>query len=138
MLVGIAFMSRCLGSAVNAKLIVSVSFGTRPLFKWKGKSCSDNESHLCCLGHGTFLSWMANVRTSFFTVRILVWNRNGSTLRSVGSDNMLLPVPFQGQGWHVVCQRVRRVHQFLLRGFWRMVVFGLSGYSLEPCAYGRY
>ena len=41
----------------------------------------------------TFLSWMANVRTSFFTVRITVWNRSGLTLRSVGSGNILLPVP---------------------------------------------
>ena len=40
----------------------------------------------------TFLSWMANVRTSFFTVRIPVWNRSGLTLRSVGSSGTLLPV----------------------------------------------
>ena len=31
----------------------------------------------------TLLSWMADVRTSFFIVRILVGNKNGSTLRSV-------------------------------------------------------
>ena len=42
----------------------------------------------------TFLSWMANVRTSFFTVRIPVWNRSGLTLRSGGLENMLFLVPF--------------------------------------------
>ena len=35
----------------------------------------------------TFLSWMANVRTSFFTVQIPLWNRSGLTLRSVGSGS---------------------------------------------------
>ena len=56
----------------------------------------------------TYLSWMADVRTSFFIVRILIGNRNGSTLRSVGSNNMFPPVLCLGQEWHVVCQRVRR------------------------------
>ena len=45
----------------------------------------------------TFLSWMANVRTSFFIVRIPVWNGSGLTLRSVGSGNILPPVTC-GQG----------------------------------------
>ena len=119
------------GGAGCSKLIVSVSFGSTALFKWKGKSCPDSEARLCCLGHGDILVMDGNVRTSFFIVRILVWNRNGLTSRSVGSDNMLPPVPC-GQGWHVFCQRVRRVHQFLLRGLWEMVVSGLSGSSLEP------
>ena len=54
MWVGTATMSRCLES-VEAKLIVSVSFGSSTLFKWKGKSCSVYEAHLCCLGHGDIL-----------------------------------------------------------------------------------
>ena len=56
------------------------------------------------LDHGDLLV-MVNARTSFFTVRISVRNRNGLTLRFVGSGDMLLPVPFLGQGWCVVCQR---------------------------------
>ena len=36
------------------KLIVSVSFGTQAVLKWKGKSCL-GEAHLCCLGHGDIL-----------------------------------------------------------------------------------
>ena len=40
----------------------------------------------------TFLSWMANVRTSFFTVQAPVGIWNGLTLRSVGSNSMFLLV----------------------------------------------
>ena len=43
------------GECGEAKLIVSVSFGSQAFLKWKGKSCSDNEAHLCCLGHGDIL-----------------------------------------------------------------------------------
>ena len=39
---------------------MSVSFGARALFNWKGKSCPDGEAGTCCLGHGDILSWMAN------------------------------------------------------------------------------
>ena len=67
------------------------------------------------------MSWMANARTSSFIVRALVGIRNGLMLRSVGSNNMFLPVLFLRQEWHVVCQRVRKVHQFLIRG---ILVFG--------------
>ena len=31
------------------------SFGASALFIWKGKSCPDNEAHLCCLCHGDSL-----------------------------------------------------------------------------------
>ena len=31
------------GECGEAKLIVSVSFGTRALFKWRGKSCPDTD-----------------------------------------------------------------------------------------------
>ena len=34
---------------------VSVSFGTRALFKWKGKSCPDCEAFSCSLEHGDLL-----------------------------------------------------------------------------------
>ena len=36
---------------------------------------------------------------------------------------MLLPVPFLEQGWHVVCQRVRRVHLFLSWGMLFLAFF---------------
>ena len=40
----------------------------------------------------TFLLWMVNAKTSSCIVRILVGNRNGSILRSVGSNSMPLLV----------------------------------------------
>ena len=85
----------------------------------------------------TYLSWMADVRTSFFIVRILVGNRNGSTLRSVGSNNMFLPVLCLGQEWHVVCQRVRRVYPLLLWGILGMAFFGFFGFSSVSCVLGE-
>ena len=81
------------GERRGTKLIVSVSFGTHALFKWKGKSCPCNEGNSCWLGMVMFLSWMANARTSFFIARILVRIRNGLTSRSVGSSNMSPPFP---------------------------------------------
>ena len=39
----------------GAKLIVSVSFGSSALFRWRCQSCSDGEGHLCWLGHGDIL-----------------------------------------------------------------------------------
>ena len=35
--------------------IVSVSFGTSALFKWKGESCPGNDETSCWLGHGDLL-----------------------------------------------------------------------------------
>ena len=84
----------------------------------------------------TFLSWIATVRTSFYTVRILVWNRSGLTFRSVGSSGILLPV-LCVQEWYAVYQRVRRVHLLLSREVLGVVHFGHSGCSLESCACGR-
>ena len=43
------------GECGEAKLIVSVSFGTRALFKWKGKSCPDSEARSCWPDHGDVL-----------------------------------------------------------------------------------
>ena len=43
------------GECGEAKLIVSASFGSSALFKWKGKSCLENEAHLRWLDHGDIL-----------------------------------------------------------------------------------
>ena len=43
------------GELGEAKLIVSVSFGTSVLFKWRGKHCPSNDGHSCWLGHGDIL-----------------------------------------------------------------------------------
>ena len=44
-----------IGECGEAKLIVSVSFGTHALSSWKGKSCPDGEANSCCLDHGDIL-----------------------------------------------------------------------------------
>ena len=85
----------------------------------------------------TFLSWMVNARTSSFIGRTLVGNRIGLTLRSVGSNSMFPLVLCSRQEWHVVSQRVRRVHQFLLRRMLFVAFFGLFGFFLVPFAYGE-
>ena len=79
------------------------------------RTMKDTSSRLAMV---TFLSWMANVRMSSFIGRTLARNRNGLTLRSVGSNSMFLLVLCLRQGCYDVCQRVRRVHPFLL---WRML-----------------
>ena len=43
------------GKCGDAKLIVSVSFGSSAPFRWRRQSCSDGEGHLCWLGHGDIL-----------------------------------------------------------------------------------
>ena len=43
------------GKCGDAKLIVSVSFGSSALFRWRRQSCSDDGGHLCYLGHGDIL-----------------------------------------------------------------------------------
>ena len=109
------------GEFGEAKLIVSVSLGGSAVFRWKRRSCPDDEGHLCCLGHGDILVMDGRCQDKFLH---RTDPRNGSTLRSVGSNNMLLPVLCFGQGWHVVCQRVRRVYPFPLWGMLSMAFFG--------------
>ena len=43
------------GEYGDAKLIVSLSFGSSAVFKWKGQSCPDDEGHLCWPDHGDIL-----------------------------------------------------------------------------------
>ena len=43
------------GECGEAKLNVSVSFGSTAVFRWKRQSCRDDEGHSCCLGHGDIL-----------------------------------------------------------------------------------
>ena len=82
------------GERGEAKLIVSVSFGTPALFKWKGKSCPSNDGHSCWLGHGDILchGWSMPGRVpSLYGSRFGNWN--GLTSRSVGSGSMSPPAP---------------------------------------------
>ena len=58
-LVGTAMMNLCLEKCGDAKLIVSVSFGSSPLSRWRRQSCPDDEGHLCWLVHGDILVALA-------------------------------------------------------------------------------
>ena len=65
------------GEYGEAKLTVSVSLGSSAVFRWRRQSCPDDEGDTCAvLTMVTFLSWMANARTSFFIVRNLAGNKN--------------------------------------------------------------
>ena len=114
------------GKCGDAKFIVSVSLLAALQFSEGGVSPVRMMKATCAgLAMVTFLSWMANARTSSFIGRILAGNRNGLTLRSVGLNSMFPPVLcLRQEGWHAVCQRVRRVHQFLL---WRMLFLAFLG-----------
>ena len=76
-----------------------------------------------------FWSWMVSARTSFFTVRIPAWNRNGSTLHSNGSGSMLLPVLRTG----VACclSTCAQGSSVLSRSLLGMALPGSSGCSWE-------
>ena len=66
------------GECGEAKLIVSVSLGSTVQFSDGGVSPVRTMKDTCAVSAMvTFLSWMADVRTSFFIVRIPVGNRNG-------------------------------------------------------------
>ena len=43
------------GKCGDAKLIVSVSFGSSALFRWRRQSCPDDKGHFIPLGHGDIL-----------------------------------------------------------------------------------
>ena len=70
------------GEYGDAKLLVSVSLVSSAVFRWRRRSCPDDEGHLCCLGHGDILVMDGRCQDKF---------------RSAGSNNMLPPVLCLGQ-----------------------------------------
>ena len=116
------------GKCGDAKLIVSVSFGSSALFRWRRQSCSNDEGS-CRLDHGDILVMDGQCQDEFFHRTSPGRDQDGLTLRSVGSNSMSPLVLRLRQGWHAVCQRVRRVHQFLLWGMLLLAFFGFCGFS---------
>ena len=106
------------GERGEAKLIVSVSFGTQALFKWKGKSCPSNDGHSCWLGHGDILVMDGQCQDEFrhCTDPGSDQERINITFRWVKQH--VASCSFLRQEWHVVCQRVRGVFLFLVRRWW--------------------
>ena len=116
------------GERGEAKLIVLVSFGTRALFKWKGKSCPNNDGHSCWLGHGDILVMDGQCQDEFLhcTDPGSDQERINVTFRWIKQH--VASCPFLRTGWRVVYQRVRRVHPFLLHGAILWFVGALGGF----------
>ena len=121
------------GKCGDAMLIVSVSFGSSAVFKWRRQSCPDDEGHLCCLGHGGILVMDGQCQDEF--LHRTPWPGTGKDKHYVpsGQKACILLSFAEGKEWHAVCQRVRRVHQFLLWGilFWAFLGLFL-GFLVSP------
>ena len=120
------------GERGEAKLIVSVSFGTPALFKWKGKSCSNNDGNSCWLGHGDTLVMDGQCQDEF------------RHCTDPGSDQDRSNITFRWVKQHVISCFFLRTGVAcclptcaLVRSWWRMVVFLLLGFFLVPCASWR-
>ena len=102
------------GKCGDAKLIVSVSLGSSVVFRRRRRSCPDDEGHLCRLGHGDILVMDGQCQDEFLhrTDPGREQERINITFRWVTQH--VSSCPSLRQGRHAVCQRVRRVHQFLL------------------------
>ena len=101
------------GKCGDAKLIVSVSLGNFKVFRWRRQSCPADEGHSCRLNHGDILVMDGQCQDEFLhrTDPGREQDRINITFRWVKQHVLCLR-----QVWHAVCQRVRRVHQFLLWG----------------------
>ena len=121
----------------SANLSVSVSFGTRALFKWSGKSCLDSEASSCWLDHGDHLVMDGQCQDEFLhcTDSGLEQERIDTTFRWIRQHVAACPLR---TGAVLFCQRLRRVHPLLLRRLWGLALFGFSGCSQESCSCGRY
>ena len=124
------------GKCGDAKLIVSVSLGSFALFRWRRQSCSSNEGS-CRLDHGDILVMDGQCQDEFLhrTSPGRDQERINITFRWVKQH--VSSCPLFKAGWHAVCQRVRRVHQFLVRGMLLLAFFGFCGFSLGFCAHGE-
>ena len=81
------------GKRGEAKLIVSVSFGTQALL-WKGKSCPSNHGHSCWLGHGDIIVMDGQCQDEFRHCKDPSSDQERINITFRWSNNMLLPVPF--------------------------------------------
>ena len=73
------------GERGESKLIVSMSFGTRARFKWKGESCQDSEADSCWLDHGDLLVMDGQCQDEFLSL-YGSWSGAGTDQRYVPLD----------------------------------------------------
>ena len=121
------------GKCGDPKLIVSVSLGSCALFSWRRQSCSSDEGRSCRLDHGDILVMDGQCQDEFLhrTNPGREQDRINITFRWVKQH--VSSCPLFKAGWHAVCQRVRRVHQFLLWGMLFMAFFFFFfGFLVSP------
>ena len=101
------------GECGDAKLIVSVRFGSPATFKWNCKSCPDGEVSSCWLGHGDILVTDGQCQDEFLhcTDPGLEKERINVTFRWIKRHTASCALR---TGWCVAYRRVRRVHLLLL------------------------
>ena len=74
------------GESGEAKLIVSVSFGSSALFHMAASVCSDDEAHLCWLDHGDLLVMDGQCQDEFLSSLYESWSGTGKVWRYVPLD----------------------------------------------------
>ena len=139
------------GERREAKLIVSVSFGTQALFKWKGKSCPGNEGNSCWLGHGDILVMDGQCQDEFrhctdpgsdqewinITFR---WVKQHVAFCSFLRTGVACCLPTCAQGSFSSCYGTELGGERRFLGFlaspWCLVHMGSSGFASHlPCVY---
>ena len=123
------------GECGDANLIVSVSLGSSALFRFRRQSCPYDEGHLCRLDHGEVLVMDGQCQDEFLHCTGCGREQERINITFRWIKQHVSSCPLLKAGWHAVCQRVRRVHQFLLWRIWVLAVFGLSCFSLVLCAF---
>ena len=125
------------GGAGCSKLIVSVSFESTALFKWKGKSCPDTDVNSCYLGHGDILVMDGQCQDELLhcTDPGLEQERINVTFRWIRQHTTSCPLRAG-----VVCCLPTCAQGFSgpVMGNGGLAPFGFCGGSLGSCVYGEY
>ena len=128
---------RLFGEYGDAKLIVSVGLGSTAVFRWRRRSCPDDEGHLCCLGHVDILVMGGQCQDKFLhrTDPCREQERINITFRWIKQHVRSCPLLKAG----VACclRACAQGSSFPVMGNAVFVVF-FFGFFLVPCAYGEY
>ena len=108
------------GKRGEAKLIVSVSFGTQALFKWKGTSCPSTDGHSCWLAHCDILVVDGQCQDEFYHCTDPGYEQERINVTFRWIRHHVASCSLSRQVWRVVCQRVRT--KFV--GEWLPLTFG--------------
>ena len=112
----------------EAKLIVSVSFGTQALLDWNCKSCQNIDANSCWLGHGDILVMDGQCQDEFLHCTDPGSEETTCCILSFSKDRCGVLFANVGVGFIRCCYGVGGNGLFFL----------VSGCSWELCACGRY